>query len=86
MCEIPDLSRRPLLTCWVYFFLRNLIGVDLLAVEKLFFKFPSNMAQPLSRLGLRLIEEEHEQQDSELHQLFVAQLQLDCQLNHSKSL
>lgn len=43
------------------------------------------MAQPLSRLGLRLAEEEHEQKDDDLNQLLVAQLKLDCQCYHGSS-
>lgn len=43
------------------------------------------MAQPLSRLGLRLAEEEHKQKDDDLNQLLVAQLKLDCQCYHGSS-
>ena len=43
------------------------------------------MAQPLSGLGLRLAEEEHEQKDDDLNQLLVAQLKLDCQFQHGIS-
>ena len=42
-------------------------------------------AQPLSELGLKLAWEEHEQKGGELHQLLVAQLKLDCQLEHGNS-
>ena len=41
-------------------------------------------AQPLSRLGLRLAEEEHEQKGDDLNQLLVAQLKLDGQRKHGK--
>jgi len=43
------------------------------------------MAQPLSRLGFKLAEEEHEQKDNDLNQLLVAQLKLDCQFQHGIS-
>ena len=43
------------------------------------------MAQPLSRLGFRLAEEEREQKDDGLNQLLVAQLKLDCQFQHGIS-
>jgi len=43
------------------------------------------VAQPLSRLGLRLAEEEREQKDDDLNQLLVAQLKLDCQFQHGIS-
>lgn len=36
--------------------------------------------------GLMLAEEEREQKDDDLNQLFVAQLKLDCQFQHGKSL
>ena len=42
-------------------------------------------AQRFSPLGLKLAEEEHEQKDDDLHQLLVAQLKLDCQLEHGNS-
>jgi hypothetical protein len=44
------------------------------------------MAQPLSGLGLRLAEEEHEQEDDDLHQLLVAQLKLYRQREHGNCL
>jgi hypothetical protein len=44
------------------------------------------MAQPLSELGLKLAEEEHEQEDGEMYQLLVAQLKLDRQREHGNSL
>lgn len=43
------------------------------------------MAQPLSRLGLILAEEEHEQEYGEMYQLFEAQRQLYCQFQHGIS-
>jgi len=43
-------------------------------------------AQPLSRLGLKLAEEEHEQKADNLNQLLEAQLQFDCQRKHGNSL
>lgn len=43
-------------------------------------------AQPLSRLDLKLAEEEHEQQADNLNQLFVTQLKLNCQLKHGFNL
>ena len=43
-------------------------------------------AQPLSRLGLKLAEEEHEQKADNLNQLLVAQLKLNCQLKHGFNL
>ena len=44
------------------------------------------MAHPLSRVGLKLAEDEHEQKDGDMCQLLVAQLKLDRQCEHGVSL
>ena len=42
-------------------------------------------AQPLSGLGLKLVEEEHDQERDEMQHLLITQRQLDCQLEHGRS-
>jgi hypothetical protein len=44
------------------------------------------IAQPLSGLGLRLAEEERDQARDEMQNLLIAQLKLECQFQHGKSL
>jgi hypothetical protein len=42
----------------------------------------SAMAQPLSGLGLKLADEEHDQECDELQNLLIAQLQFERKLDH----
>lgn len=47
---------------------------------------PQRMQSPTPfGVGVLLGEEEHEQKDDQLHQLFVVQLHFDCQLEHGNS-
>jgi len=52
-------------------------------IEHLFKKLKT---RPISEAGLKLTEEKHEQNDSEIYQLLVANRQLYCQFQHGISL
>lgn len=47
---------------------------------------PKWKSQRVSPLALTLAEEEHDQERDEMQHLLIAQLKLDCQFQHGKSL